>query len=102
VVGRPVRPEDEPLFIKRHAGHSERTIRMRFFSAVKTLSRDRLIRLCHLDDNREMALAAEFEDAGGKPYSAGVSRYYLSPRRARRSSRSGSGTPGRGAARAGT
>jgi acetyltransferase len=79
MVVRPIRPEDEPLIIELHAGHSERTIRMRFFSLVKTLSRDSLIRLCHLDYNREMALAAEFEDGGGRPHFAGVSRYYLNP-----------------------
>jgi acetyltransferase len=76
---RPIRPEDEPLIIDLHAGHSERTIRMRFFSLVKTLSRDSLIRLCHLDYDRELALVAEFHDANGKPHFAGVSRYYLEP-----------------------
>jgi acetyltransferase len=79
MVVRPIRPEDEPLIIELHAGHSERTIRMRFFSMVKTLSRDSLIRLCHLDYDREMALAAEYDDAGGRPHFAGVSRYYLDP-----------------------
>jgi acetyltransferase len=51
---------------------------MRFFSMVKTLSRDSLIRLCHLDYNREMALAAVLHDDGG-PRLLGVSRYYLNP-----------------------
>jgi acetyltransferase len=76
---RPIRPEDEPLLIELHAGHSERTIRMRFFSMVKTLSRDSLIRLCHLDYDRELALVAEHRDAGGRPHLAGVSRYHLNP-----------------------
>ena len=58
VTIRPIRPEDEPLIIDLHGRHSEHTIRMRFFSLVKTLSRDSLIRLCHLDYDREMALAA--------------------------------------------
>jgi len=76
---RAIRPEDEPLIIALHAGHSERTIRMRFFSMVKTLSRDSLIRLCHLDYDREMALVAEKKDATGRPQLLGVSRYYLTP-----------------------
>jgi hypothetical protein len=42
---RPIRPENEPLVIALHAGHSEYTIRVRFFSMVKTLSRDSLIHL---------------------------------------------------------
>jgi acetyltransferase len=45
---------------------------------VKHLSRDRLIRLCHLDYNREMALVAVREDATG-PHILGVSRYSCEP-----------------------
>jgi acetyltransferase len=78
VTIRAIRPEDEPLIIDLHGRHSERTIRMRFFSLVKTLSRDSLIRLCHLDYDREMALAAVLSD-GGAAKILGVSRYYLTP-----------------------
>jgi acetyltransferase len=78
VTVRPIRPEDEPLIIDLHGRHSEHTIRMRFFSLVKTLSRDSLIRLCHLDYDREMALAAVLSKAE-KPMILGVSRYYLNP-----------------------
>jgi acetyltransferase len=76
VIVRAIRPEDEPLLIDLHARHSARTIRMRFFSLVKTLSRDSLIRLCHLDYDREMALVA-VHTKGDKPMILGVSRYYL-------------------------
>jgi acetyltransferase len=75
---RPVRAEDEPLIVALHAGHSERTLRMRFFSLVKTLSRDSLIRLCHLDYAREMALAA-VENTGNGPRLLGVSRFHMDP-----------------------
>src|SRR5205823_6141080 len=78
VTVRPIRPEDEPLIIDLHGRHSEHTIRMRFFSLVKTLSRDSLIRLCHLDYDREMALAAVLTH-DGQPMILGVSRYYLQP-----------------------
>jgi acetyltransferase len=77
VLVRPICPEDEPLLIAFHAGHSERTIRMRFFSLVKTLSRDSLIRLCHLDYERDLALVAELRD--GERRLAGVSRFHLHP-----------------------
>ncbi|MFQ3650014.1 MAG: GNAT family N-acetyltransferase [Gemmataceae bacterium] len=51
---------------------------MRFFSLVKTLTRESLVRLCHLDYDREMALiAVESTDRG--PRCLGVSRYYLDP-----------------------
>jgi acetyltransferase len=78
VLIRPIRPEDEALIIALHASHSEHTIRMRFFSMVKTLSRDSLIRLCHLDYDREMALAAVLQERDG-PRLLGVARYYLQP-----------------------
>jgi len=45
---------------------------------VKTLSRDSLIRLCHLDYDREMALAAVLQERDG-PRLLGVARYYLQP-----------------------
>jgi acetyltransferase len=73
---RPIRPEDEPLIVEFHEGHSEHTIRMRFFSMVKRLSRDSLIRLCHLDYDREMALAAVLRE-GERFHIVGVSRYFL-------------------------
>jgi acetyltransferase len=76
IIVRALAPEDEPLIIAMHGRHSERTIRMRYFSLVKTLSRDSLIRLCHLDYDREMALAAVSADGGTM---LGVSRYYLRP-----------------------
>jgi acetyltransferase len=78
VTIRPIRPEDEPLILALHASHSEHTLRMRFFGLVKTLSRDSLIRLCHLDYDREMALTAVLTESGG-PRLLGVARYYLHP-----------------------
>jgi acetyltransferase len=75
---RAMRPEDETLIIAMHGRHSEHTIRMRYFSMVKVLSRDSLIRLCHLDYDREMALAAIKADGTGE-IMLGVSRYYLHP-----------------------
>jgi acetyltransferase len=77
-IVRPIRPEDEPLIIALHAAHSEHTIRMRFFGLVKTLSRESLIRLCHLDYDREMALTAVLHE-DGEPRLLGVSRYHLNP-----------------------
>ncbi|MBI2805832.1 MAG: bifunctional acetate--CoA ligase family protein/GNAT family N-acetyltransferase [Planctomycetes bacterium] len=79
IVMRAIRPEDEPLIEDHHQALSEQSIRMRFFSMVKALSRDRLIRLCHLDYAREMALVAVRKTAEGKPEIIGVSRYYMNP-----------------------
>jgi acetyltransferase len=76
VTIRAIKPEDEPLLIDMHSRHSEYTIRMRFFSLVKSLSRESLIRLCHLDYDREMALVAVLNERD-KPQILGVSRYSL-------------------------
>jgi acetyltransferase len=78
VLVRPIRPEDEEMLVAMHEGQSEQSIRMRFFSLVKTLSRDSLIRLCHLDYDREMALVAVLRE-GEQSRILGVSRYYLDP-----------------------
>jgi acetyltransferase len=74
VTIRAIRPEDEPLITRLHNTLSEQSIRFRFFSMVKTLSRESLIRLCHLDYSREMALVAERNHE-----IIGVSRYYMNP-----------------------
>jgi acetyltransferase len=78
VLIRVIRPEDEPLIAAFHAGHSPHTIRMRFFSMVKTLSRESLIRLCHLDYDRAIALVAVEKD-DGKERICGVSRFFMDP-----------------------
>jgi acetyltransferase len=76
VVVRRLRPEDEPLIVAFHAGHSEHTLRMRFFGLVKVLTHESLVRLCHLDDAQALALVAEHRDASG-PRLWGVARYHL-------------------------
>jgi acetyltransferase len=78
VTVRAIRPEDEPMIVALHARHSERTLRMRFFSLVKTLSHDSLTQLCHLDYDRDMALVAVLTKDGESKI-LGVSRYYLDP-----------------------
>lgn len=79
VVIRAIRPEDEPLLVAHHKTLSEKTIRRRFFSMVKLLSRESLVRLCHLDYAREMALVAERRNEAGRPELIGVARYYMNP-----------------------
>jgi acetyltransferase len=79
IVVRAIRAEDEPLIEAHHRGLSEKSIRMRFFTIVKVLTRDSLIRLCHLDYAREMALVAERKNAENNREIIGVSRYYMNP-----------------------
>ena len=76
-------PRDSPGGRAAHEAHhatlSEQSIRMRFFSMVKTLNRENLIRLCHLDYAREMALVAERRQSERHSEILGVSRYYMNP-----------------------
>lgn len=78
VTIRAIRSEDEPLITALHATLSDQTIHRRFFSMVKQLSRDSLIRFCHLDYAREMALVAE-QRTEGQAHILGVARYYMNP-----------------------
>ena len=61
VAIRPIRPEDEPLMVKFHQTLSERSVYLRYFNALKLSQRvahDRLMRICFIDYDREMALVA--------------------------------------------
>ncbi len=58
---RPIRPEDEPLMVEFHEGLSEQSVYMRYFHALQLSQRvahDRLTRICFIDYDREMVLAA--------------------------------------------
>ncbi len=66
VTIRPIRPEDEPLIVKFHQTLSERSVRFRYFAAMKLDHRtthERLARVCFNDYDREMALVVEHDDA---------------------------------------
>ncbi len=60
VVGiRPIMPEDENAMIEFHKKLSQDSVYMRYFSNIKLTQRiahDRLIRVCHIDYDREMVL----------------------------------------------
>jgi acetyltransferase len=62
---RPIRPEDEPLMVKFHQTLSERSVRFRYFAAMKLDQRtthERLLRVCFNDYDRELALVVERRD----------------------------------------
>ena len=61
VTIRPIRPEDEPLMVQFHQTLSERSVYLRYFNALKLgqrIAHDRLMRICFIDYDREMALVA--------------------------------------------
>ncbi len=65
VTLRPIRPEDEMLMPDFHKAVSERSVYFRYFHAAKLdqrVSHERLIRMCFLDYDREMAMLADRTD----------------------------------------
>ena len=77
VLVRPIRPEDEPLLIKLHQALSERTVYLRYFQPLKLSQRtahERLQRICFIDYDREMALAAEHKKEDGEPEIIAIGR----------------------------
>jgi acetyltransferase len=59
---RPIRPEDEPEFIRFHSTLSEQSVYRRYFFLMNLESRiqhERLARMCFIDYDRQMALVAE-------------------------------------------
>ena len=62
VTIRPIRPEDESLMPEFHRTVSERSVYFRYFHAAKLdqrVAHDRLLRMCFLDYDREIALLAD-------------------------------------------
>ena len=58
---RPILPEDEPLIVKFHESLSDRTVYLRYLQMVNLSQRvahERLVRICFIDYDREMALVA--------------------------------------------
>ncbi len=77
VVIRPIRPEDEPMMVRFHETLSDRTVYFRYLHMMKLNQRvahERLVRMCFIDYDREMALVAV---AGGEI--AGVARLHKQP-----------------------
>ncbi len=76
VILRPIRPEDEPAEYEMLASLSERTLRTRFFSIFKNISREWLILFCNIDYDRHMAIVCEMEENGRKSM-IGVARLIM-------------------------
>jgi acetyltransferase len=55
---RPIRPEDEPLWTEMMGSLSEATAQYRFFGPVRQITKAMLIRYCHVDYDREIAMVA--------------------------------------------
>jgi acetyltransferase len=65
VTLRPIRPEDEPLMVKFHETLSDRSVYLRYFCSLSLSSRvahERLVRICFVDYDREIAMVADHRD----------------------------------------
>ena len=62
VLLRPIRPEDEPLEHELLTSLSDASMRGRFFTIIKDISHEMLVRYCNVDYEREMAIVAEVRE----------------------------------------
>jgi len=76
VLLRPIKPEDEPLWLEMFQSFSEESIRYRFFQVIKDTPHEVRVRYCNIDYDREIAIVAELTE-GGKRKFLGVCRVSL-------------------------
>jgi acetyltransferase len=79
---RPIRPEDEPEFVRFHSTLSDESVYRRYFFLINLESRvrhERLTRMCFIDYDRQMALIAERSRAASGNEIVGVARLIKSP-----------------------
>jgi acetyltransferase len=74
VVIRAIRPEDEPLWAEMVTSFSPETARYRFFGPLGEVTKAMLVRYCHVDYDREIALVAVREDENHRHTMLGVAR----------------------------
>jgi acetyltransferase len=67
VTIRAIRPEDEPLWAEMIESLSPATAEYRFFGPIREVTKAMLVRYCHIDYDREIALAAIRHARGKKP-----------------------------------
>jgi acetyltransferase len=78
VLLRPIKPEDEPLWLEMFQNFSEESIRYRFFQIIKDTPHETRVRYCNIDYDREIAIVAELTEEGRKRI-LGVARVSIEP-----------------------
>jgi len=78
VILRPIKPEDEPLWLEMFQNFSEESIRYRFFQILKDTPHETRVRYCNIDYDREIAIVAELTEEGRKRI-LGVARVSIEP-----------------------
>jgi acetyltransferase len=80
VLIRPIKPEDELLWLDMFKSFSEETVKFRFFRIIKETPHELRTRYCNIDYDREIGIVAEIEEDGKKKF-LGVSRLIFDPGR---------------------
>jgi acetyltransferase len=78
VLLRPIKPEDEPMWLEMFQSFSEESIRYRFFQILKDTPHEVRVRYCNIDYDREIAIVAEFSEEDHKRI-LGVGRVSIEP-----------------------
>jgi len=78
VLLRPIKPEDEPLWLEMFQNFSEESIRYRFFQIIKDTPHETRVRYCNIDYDREIAIVPELTE-DGKRKILGVVRVGVEP-----------------------
>ncbi len=73
---RPIKPEDEPLWMELLNSFSEETIRFRFFHPIREITHEMATRYCYIDYDREIGVVIEI-DEGQRKRLIGVGRLIL-------------------------
>jgi len=80
VLLRPIKPEDEMLWLEMFKSFSEETVKFRFFRIIKETPHELRTRYCNIDYDREIGIVAEIEEDSKKKF-LGVSRLIFDPGR---------------------
>jgi acetyltransferase len=78
VLLRPIKPEDEPMWLEMFQSFSEESIRYRFFQLLKDTPHEVRVRYCNIDYDRDIAIVAELSEENRRRI-LGVGRLSIEP-----------------------
>jgi acetyltransferase len=78
VLLRPIKPEDEPLWLEMFQNFSPESVRFRFFQIIKDTPHETRIRYTNIDYDREIAIVPELTEDGRRKI-LGVVRVSIEP-----------------------
>ncbi|MEO9364675.1 MULTISPECIES: bifunctional acetate--CoA ligase family protein/GNAT family N-acetyltransferase [Candidatus Nitrosocaldus] len=88
VLLRPIKPEDEPLWLDMFRHLSQESVYQRFFTVIKDTPHEQIVRYCNIDYAREMSIVAELSE-GSMRRIIGVASLVIDGRRSRDGYREG-------------